>query len=353
MTVQVLTPTPPDECGVAEYARSLYRGLDVDVLGSGETWRPGRLSSAVSVARRMNGGIAHVQHEWLLYGGPIHNCVPLAALSANDARGGHNVTTMHTVIPPEAVTRDFLERFGADSVPPRVVRSVLGGLTRAICGLSDRVVVHTDGAKACLVEDYGADGADGDDGDDSVCVIPHGLTPRDRKPIEPPVTVRFVGLINRAKGIDTLLAALDRVDDVSCEIVGRVEDDRIANDPRIRDTYLDAEAYDRLVHETDVLVLPYEKGDYYAASGVLADAMAHGTAVIASDVPQLATDIDDGETGLVVPRGDPAELADALAYAVANPGQLDDMAARLHERAAERTWERTRTETRRLYDELR
>lgn len=343
MTVQVLTSTPPDECGVAEYAQCLYRGLDVEVLDSGDAWQPGRLSAAISVARRMNGDLAHVQHEWLLYGDAVHNVIPLAALAANVARGGRNVTTMHTVIPPDAVTTDFLERFGADTVPPQLAQVVLGALTRGFCNLSDRVVVHTEGAKACLVDDYGADG---------VRVVPHGLTPRERTPVEPPVTFRFLGLINRAKGVETLLAALDRLDDVTCEIIGRIEDDRIDDDPRITDTYLESEAYDRLVGDTDVLVLPYTKGDYHAASGVLADAMAHGTAVIVSDIPQLVSEINHRETGLVVPRGDPDELADALEYAAANPGAVDSMAARLHGQARGRSWERTRAKTRQLYEDL-
>ena len=48
-------------------------------------------------------------------------------------------------------------------------------------------------------------------------------------------------------------------------------------------------------------------------SGVLHLAMTMGRAVVTSDVGDLAAAVVDGETGLVVPAGDAAQLSEALA----------------------------------------
>lgn len=70
----------------------------------------------------------------------------------------------------------------------------------------------------------------------------------------------------------------------------------------------------------DVLVCPslYEE----AFGLVVLEAMAAGTAVIASRSGGIPEVIDDGVTGLLVDRGDPAALAAAIAELAADPARL-------------------------------
>lgn len=65
----------------------------------------------------------------------------------------------------------------------------------------------------------------------------------------------------------------------------------------------------------DVLVLPSivdARGDTEGLGVVLLEAMAHGVPVIGSDLGGITDIIVDGETGVLVPPGDPAVLAAAL-----------------------------------------
>lgn len=61
--------------------------------------------------------------------------------------------------------------------------------------------------------------------------------------------------------------------------------------------------------------------------------MAHGVPVIASRVGGLPEVIEEGETGWLVPPGDPAALAGAIALAASDRGRLGAMGEKARERA--------------------
>jgi glycosyltransferase involved in cell wall biosynthesis len=340
--VQVLTATPPTEGGIAEYSAALYRDLDVELLSDSEAWERNSLWSVISLGRRLRGELLHVQHEWLLYGPPIYNLIPISALILNKLKGGRNVVTLHTVLPLTAIESKFLSRFGAERIPRFIAQVVVFVLTGLLCLLSDHLIVHTPEAETHLRERYRPS---------AITVIPHGLTPREPAYPEPPFRFRYVGLINEAKGVSVLLEALDEISQ-PCEVIGRVQDGQFADGPAVTDRFLSAAEYHRTIRDTDVLVLPYLKGEYYAASGVLADAMAHGTAVIVTDIPQLTTVVEDERNGFVVPCGDSSALAAAIRYAANNPEDVQRTARELHRNVEKRSWSRVQSLTREVYHEV-
>lgn len=65
---------------------------------------------------------------------------------------------------------------------------------------------------------------------------------------------------------------------------------------------------------------------------VLLEAMAAGCTVVGTDIAGIAEVLRDGETGSVVPAGEAAPLADAVAELVSDPGRRAALAAaaRLH-----------------------
>ena len=72
----------------------------------------------------------------------------------------------------------------------------------------------------------------------------------------------------------------------------------------------------------DVVVVPSvvdASGDRDGLPNVVLEAMASGRPVVASDVAAVATAVAHGRTGLLVPPGDPAALADALRCLVDDP----------------------------------
>jgi starch synthase len=83
------------------------------------------------------------------------------------------------------------------------------------------------------------------------------------------------------------------------------------------------------------------------------EAMACGTAVVASRVGGIPEVVSDGETGLLVPPDDPAALAAALTSLLSAPGRAAAMGRAGRERAvAEFGWPAIAAQTAALYREL-
>jgi glycosyltransferase involved in cell wall biosynthesis len=66
---------------------------------------------------------------------------------------------------------------------------------------------------------------------------------------------------------------------------------------------------------------------------------------VAADSPGLRDSVVDGETGLLVPYGDPAAMARAAAALLADPERLAAMGARAARRARGFRWDATAAET--------
>jgi alpha-maltose-1-phosphate synthase len=83
------------------------------------------------------------------------------------------------------------------------------------------------------------------------------------------------------------------------------------------------------------------------------EAMACGTAVVGSRTGGIPEVVADGETGLLVPPDDPAELARALNVLLADPDRADAMGQAGRKRAvAEFSWTTIAAQTADLYAEL-
>jgi glycosyltransferase involved in cell wall biosynthesis len=149
-----------------------------------------------------------------------------------------------------------------------------------------------------------------------------------------PTRLLFVGRLVERKGAHHLIdaIALLRNDlDIRASIVGegplREALEARAREAGISDVveftgFVDA---DRLAHEyatCDVFVLPAApdaKGDVEGLGVVLIEALAHGRPAVASAVGGIVDIVRDGETGLLVPPGDPDALAAALSRLARDP----------------------------------
>jgi starch synthase len=83
------------------------------------------------------------------------------------------------------------------------------------------------------------------------------------------------------------------------------------------------------------------------------EAMACGTDIVASRVGGIPEVVADGETGLLVPPGDPVALADALNTVVRDTGRAAAMGQLGRKRAiAEFGWQAIAAQTVALYAEF-
>jgi hypothetical protein len=110
-----------------------------------------------------------------------------------------------------------------------------------------------------------------------------------------------------------------------------------------------AEVIQLLTHAT-VFACP----SIYEPLGIVnLEAMACGTAVVGSRTGGIPEVVAEGETGLLVPPGDPAELARALNALLADPDRAEAMGQAGRKRAvAEFGWAAIAAQTADLYAEL-
>lgn len=169
--------------------------------------------------------------------------------------------------------------------------------------------------------------------------------PRRRSP-DDPLDLLFVGRMVERKGVHVLLDALAAADDLPAvlHLLGdgperaalEARAERLGLGERVRfHGFVPAEALERRLAETDALVLPAvvdAKGDTEGLGVVLLEAMAYAKPVVASRAGGIVDVVEDGESGLLVPPGDPAALAGALRRLAADPAA----AARMGEAGRER-----------------
>jgi glycosyltransferase involved in cell wall biosynthesis len=141
-----------------------------------------------------------------------------------------------------------------------------------------------------------------------------------RAPSSAELRLAFVGLVSREKGVHDLLEALALIEEplVTLDVWGELklgEEAEIAHrlEETPRCTYCGVHNGEgaSLLAGYDALVLPsrYEREGH---AGVVIEAMAAGIPAIVSTRPGLVELVSNNENGLVVPEGDPQELARAI-----------------------------------------
>jgi len=209
-----------------------------------------------------------------------------------------------------------------------------------VMAIADRLVAATPLERAQMVWLYGADAA-------KIDVVPCGVDldlfspiPQDEAkqmlglPLERCV-ILFVGRIEPLKGIDTLLRAIALIapempcwrDELAVVIIGgapgagieqvsaelaRLEQLRAELGIEDLVTFQGAKDQDKLVYyysAAEMTVMP----SHYESFGMVAlESMACGTPVVASKVGGLAFNVQDGQTGFLVPDGDAEMLASRI-----------------------------------------
>ena len=178
--------------------------------------------------------------------------------------------------------------------------------------------------------------------------------------------VIFVGRITRQKGVPVLLRAASGLDpraqlvlcagqadtpELEAEVTGLVDGLRASRSGVvwIPEMLPKREVIQLLTHAT-VFAIP----SIYEPLGIVnLEAMACGTAVVGSRTGGIPEVVADGETGLLVPPGEPEPLAEALNALIRDPDRAAAMGQAGRKRAvAEFGWAAIAAQTADLYAEL-
>jgi glycosyltransferase involved in cell wall biosynthesis len=171
-----------------------------------------------------------------------------------------------------------------------------------------------------------------------VATTRHGVIlvpePADRRDPQPDALL-FFGRMEAYKGLGVLLDACERLwaqgATFTLSLAGRGPEldqlrSRIDALPAITvmDGWLTPQEAVQAFQTAGVVVLPYLEA---TQSGVLAAAFANGRPVVASDVGGIPDVVEHGRTGLLVPPGDPAALAEAIRTLLQDPAARSAMGA--------------------------
>ena len=278
-------------------------------------------------------------YDAMVLGSDISLAIGSGALLALTSFPGHPalVFVCHNVRP--------FNRWRGDDLYVTTSRSI--ALIRRVYARCDLIVVHGERARAEFEELWPPA---------PLVVVPHGderLFAGEPPPPAEEERVLFFGDWRKVKGLSVLMEAFD-------ELAGRLPGARltIAGTPApadldpdvvlrwaaghgdrvtVVDRYVPIEEVAAIFAQARVVVTPYLAG---YQSGVVHLAMTMARAVVTSDVGDLPSAVVHGETGLVVPRGDPQALAASLEKVVVDRSLAERMGVAGHRRAAERSsWE--------------
>jgi polysaccharide biosynthesis protein PslF len=362
LRMMMVSTYPPKMCGLATFAAALSTGLEasghrVDILRVVDETpmpfigRPPRADGASTEAQNIAGylqpqsaqslrhassllstaDVAIIQHEFGIFGGPDGDDVLDLV---------HEITTpiivvLHTVpLHPSTHQTFVLERLAARA---------------------DRLVVMTEAAKQRLLARYNVDAL-------RVQTIPHGaaLPLFSATNQEPAPELLTWGLLGPGKGIEHTISALAQLkqrgitarytvsgvthpkiverdgESYRESLKAQAHREGVADQVNFDETYRTVTQLTRFVASSSLVVLPYDSTDQ-VTSGVLVDAIAAGTPVIATAFPHAIELLSTG-AGIVVPHRDPKALAEAIASLVTNAPRLQAMTAEANRLAPSLSW---------------
>jgi glycosyltransferase involved in cell wall biosynthesis len=350
-----LSTYPPTRCGLATFTNSLATAIsdigdDVcdivrvdDLVPAGPSLntrtvnvvgglRPRDAAGRELAADLLNDrDVVVIQHEYGIYGGPDGDEILdlLARIRAP------KIVVMHTVLPS----------------PTPHQRS----LTTAIGEQADAVVAMTRTAMTLLVDLY-------DVAPDKVHVIPHGVawSPAVAQSAHTRPTILTWGLLGPGKGLEWGIRAMALLTDLDPAPLYRVlgqthpkvvidqgEQYRLSlgmlvdglglkGDVQIDGRYRETAELAAEVAAADIVLLPYDSRDQ-ATSGVLVEAVAAGKLVIATRFPHSIELLSQGG-GVLVDHQNPAQIAEAIRAALADPARALEAQAAARESARVNSW---------------
>ncbi len=194
---------------------------------------------------------------------------------------------------------------------------------------------------------------------DSAVVIPNGCDVSSDPTFpgladETPPRVLYAGQLYPWKGVDVLVEAMTRVPEARLVVLGGLEGEADLSRIRARvhagglgprTDLLGTVPQFRVAEElrrAAVVVVPFLRSvmtERHTSPLKAFEAMAAGRPIVCSDLPSSRELLKDGEDALLVPPGDAAGLASAIARLLADPALAQRLAREAHRRSRAYSWE--------------
>ena len=338
---RLLWITPEVQGGIASYSQMLWPAVAEAATAAGDfapltllQTAPDARSDAISAAKELEPDLVHVQHEYGLFGSinPFLNGLPrwMRRLRRALPSATRIVATAHTVLPNghRLITRRQGWRGPLNRMANATVLPWMNRLWReGTWGRFDGVIAHSAIQVTCLQEC----------GVSALVTIPHVVpeipSPARERPCNPIPRITVFGYFCPEKGQDVAIEALRHVRaPVLLRLAGSVRhpmnegyQERCRRSigefglgDRVEVTGFVPEAdISRLFLESDLVVAPFRST---SGSGSLAQAMARGAPVLASDLP-LNREINERvpDTLAFFANEDPRDCARQIERLLADP----------------------------------
>ncbi len=341
---------------VLELAETLRTGGDdVSVLAPGVPGNAGEDLTKIGPGLRVpfNGSIARVRM------GPLSGRLVRTWLD----EGEFDVVHIHEPFTPSVsvhalwgATSPIIATFHTAQDTPRLLRMSSKTVLRSGMGRVKASIAVSEEAKRTL-EAYS---------DIEARVIPNGVRIGEFEralddPVEPrdgTIRILFVGRVDEPrKGLQVLLDALPLIASrhpyAVLDVIGTGRPPRL---PRGRGGSLQVRFHgpqpddfkERMLRSADLFVAPNTYGESFGI--VLVEAMAAGSAVVASDLPAFEAVLDGGKYGLTFPAGSHAGLAAAVNRALDDPSSTAIRTEAAKENVRRFDWSIVAAEIRSIYE---
>jgi glycosyltransferase involved in cell wall biosynthesis len=364
--VLMVSTFPPDRDGIASYTARLESALikeniEVKIAANGRDWKrnsPSYIFCIIRSAIKSKTNIVHIQLSYFMFGNEYNTGLfPLLALGLK-VLDKKVVLTFHDIVQKSNLKDNFLKNH-TKPIFLSFKRRALEFYTRINCLIADKVIVHSQIAQNALTRDYHVPQR-------KIQVIPHGIDQVNLAAKEEQFRtkllankdqriVSYFGLVRKGKGLEDLVMAWKKVENVNAKLL-IIGGKHPSNNDKCYENlinlikelglessiqfsgYVPDQLLPVYLSNSDAFVLPYnEWGEVVASSGALSIVAPYLKPIIATDVPAF-NQLKKLGAALIVTRGDPDALASAILEVLTDVQIRNSLVTELSKWLPESSW---------------
>jgi glycosyltransferase involved in cell wall biosynthesis len=316
-------------------------------------WQRGPLAllQILKTAIKTEANIIHLQHGWLLYGGPFTVLFFPSLMLLLRLKLKASVLTMHTIIQRNA-------KFFKPKLLNALTNILVFTITKLMVLFASRVIVLNTAMKKTLTQHYGCRKS-------KVVVIPHGVDKFEVETINQTnssekiekINIVSLGFLREDKGLEHLIDAFKKLQTshprTTLTLVGGVHPhnhenyfNRIKNaiaelksfNKIIVTNFLSEDRLNEVIQKADIIILLSQETKYVEASGALARVIDFNKPVICTRIPKFVSELTHGYNCLMVNPYSSDEIHSSIKTLLENIELRKNIASNLKKLSEGRSW---------------